>query len=150
MRFPQSFVATACVLFAGLSSACGSSSPAPTPSAAAVPAVLPKASIQLASTTLSFGCFTGLCTSLTFPVKNLGSGCSVGVQVVTRAFGSDGNGIQLGVDIPMGLPGASLANHVFRPGEVTTLVNVATFNDVRSAHTAFKTSITQGTDIACP
>lgn len=137
--------------------ACGSSPSAPSSTTPAqtvpttqVPAPLPSAHISLASNTLVFTCFTGLCTSLTFPVTDDGPGCGVGVSVVTRAYGSDGNGPQLGVDIPMGLPGASLANHVFHPGEVVTLANIAPFNDVRSAHTAFKTTITQGIDVACP
>jgi hypothetical protein len=81
-------------------------------------------------------------------VTNLGPGCATNVQVVTRAYGSDGNGIQLGVDIPMGLPGGTLSTFLFRAGTTVTLQSLGGFNDVRSAHTAFKTSITW-TDVAC-
>lgn len=109
---------------------------------------LVKANVQLASSTATFSCVTGFCTALTFPVTNLGPGCANGVQVVTRAYGSDGNGIQLGVDIPMGLPGGSLSTFLFRVGTTVTLQSLGGFNDVRSAHTAFKTSITW-TDVAC-
>ena len=110
--------------------------------------VIATANVQLASSTANFTCVTGLCTSLTFPVTNLGPGCATNAQIVTRAYGSDGNGIQLGVDIPMGLPGGSLSSFLFRVGTTVTLQSIGTFNDVRSAHTAFKTSITW-TDVAC-
>jgi hypothetical protein len=110
---------------------------------------VPRANIHLTSSTATFVCVTGLCSSLTFPVTNDGPGCATNVQVVTRAYGSDGNGIQLGVDIPMGLPGSSLATFVFRVGTSVTLQSIASFNDVRSAHTVFNSFITW-TDVACP
>jgi hypothetical protein len=108
-----------------------------------------RANIQIASPTATFFCVTGLCTALTFPVTNSGPGCATNVQVVDRAFGGDGNGPQLGVDIPMGLPGGSLATFLFRPGTTVTLQSLNSFNDVRSAHTVFRASITW-TDVACP
>jgi hypothetical protein len=98
----------------------------------------------LASSVAQFTCVTGLCTALTFPVTNTGPGCATNVQVIDRAFGSDGNGPQLGIDIPMGLP-----TFVFRVGATVTLQSLSSFNDVRSAHTVFKASITW-TDVACP
>jgi Abnormal spindle-like microcephaly-assoc'd, ASPM-SPD-2-Hydin len=107
-----------------------------------------KANVVLASSTANFTCITGFCTALTFPIVNSGPGCASNVQVVTRAFGSDGNGIQLGIDIPMGVPGGSLSTFLFRVGTSVTLQSLGGFNDVRSAHTAFKTSITW-TDVAC-
>jgi hypothetical protein len=125
--------------------------PTPTPAVqtpAPAPVVIQHANIHPVTDTLTFGCFTGLCTSLTFPIVNDGPGCATNVTVTTRAYGSDGNGIQLGVDIPMGMSGTSLHAHLFKVGEVVQLVNVSSFNDVRSAHTAFKSSATW-TDVAC-
>ena len=107
-----------------------------------------KASMQVASPTATFTCVTGFCAALTFPVTNLGPGCANNVQVITRAYGSDGNGAQLGVDIPMGLPGGSLSTFLFRVGTTVTLQSLGGFNDVRSAHTVFKTFISS-TDVAC-
>ena len=110
--------------------------------------VVARANVQLASNTANFVCVTGFCTALTFPVTNAGPGCATNTQVVTRAYGGDGNGPQLGIDIPMGLPGGSLSTYLFRPGVTVTLQSVTGFNDVRSAHTVFKTSITWN-DTAC-
>lgn len=127
-------------------SACGADAPAaPTTTtvivAAPTPAPILKANVQLASSTATFSCVTGLCLTLTFPITNLGPGCATTIQVTDRAFGSDGAGPQLGVDIPMGLPGSSLATLVLRPGGTVTLENIASFNDIRSNHTVFKASI---------
>jgi hypothetical protein len=144
----------ACALALTLTAvACGGSTPttptqAVTQTAPPAPAPISKADIELASSTAVFSCITGLCTSLTYPVRNLGPGCATNAQIVTRAYGSDGNGIQLGVDIPMGLPGGSLSTFFFRPGTSVTLQSIGPFNDVRSAHTAFKSFISW-TDVAC-
>jgi hypothetical protein len=108
-----------------------------------------KANIQVASSTIGFVCVTGLCASATFPITNLGPGCATNTRVITRAYGADGNGAQLGVDIPMGLPGTALTAYLFRPGSTVTVQSIGTFNDVRSVHTVFKADITW-TDIACP
>jgi hypothetical protein len=83
-------------------------------------------------------------------VTNIGPGCATNTQVVFRAFGSDGapGSIQLGVDIPMGLPRASLATFIWRPGVTETLVSPGGFNDVRSAHTVFR-GFESHTNIAC-
>ena len=108
-----------------------------------------KANIQLASSTGTYSCVTGLCTSFTYPVSNLGPGCATNVQVITRFFGADGSGPQLGIDVPMGMLGGSLATMLFRPATTITLQNQVSFNDIRSAHTVFKPFITW-TDVACP
>jgi hypothetical protein len=82
-------------------------------------------------------------------VTNLGPGCATNVQVVTRFYGGDGNGPQLGIDVPMGLAGGgSLTSSFLRVGTTVTLQNLIPFNDIRSAHTVFKPSITW-TDVAC-
>lgn len=122
--------------------ACGGSSPT-TPTSA-----MPNANVQLASQTLTFSCVTGLCTSLTFPIVNLGPGCATNIVVTTRAYGSDGNGIQLGVDIPMYAPGFSLPTGIMKSGITLPLQSLSSFNDVRSAHTAFKTDI-RFSSVAC-
>jgi hypothetical protein len=123
-------------------SAPGQTSPGPTPIAAA--------NFQVASSG-SFSCVTGFCTALTWAITNAGPGCATNTQVIFRAYGSDGvpGSIQLGIDIPMGLPGASLATFVWRPGVTETLVSLGGFNDVRSAHTVFRAFETH-TNIACP
>lgn len=108
----------------------------------------PKAKVELITDSAIYRCVRGYCDSLTYPVMNLGPGCATNVQVTTRAYGSDGNGAQLGVDIPMGLPGGSLATFYFGVGTTVTLQSLGGFNDVRSAHTVFKSSITW-TDVAC-
>lgn len=139
-----------------LAVACGGSSPT-TPTSTAIsnpavttptPAPIPRADVELASQTLTFSCVTGLCTSLTFPIINRGPGCATNIVVTTRAFGSDGNGIQLGVDIPMYAPGFSLPSGIMKSGITLPLLNVSSFNDVRSAHTVFKTNITFNS-VAC-
>jgi hypothetical protein len=111
--------------------------------------VLARANIQVASSTGTYSCLTGLCTQFTYAIANSGPGCATNVQVTTRFFGSDGSGPQLGIDVPMGLPGGSLSATLFRPGATATLVNTISFNDIRSAHTIFRSFITW-TDTACP
>lgn len=133
--------------------ACGADSPASPAPVVAAPVVTAPPPIAAASITWieaqgSYGCFTGLCNLLTVPVVNLGPGCATNVQVTIRAFGSDGNGIQLGIDIPMGLPGGSLATLYWPSGSTFTLQNISPFNDVRSAHTVFKIFPTW-TNVAC-
>jgi len=93
-------------------------------------------------------CFTGLCTSFTFAITNAGPGCATNVQVITRFYGGDGNGPQLGIDVPMILPGGSLSSTFFRVGTAVTVANSIPFNDVRCAHTVFRPTITW-TDVAC-
>jgi len=110
-------------------------------------AAVARANIQAGSTGTS-GCFTGLCTSFTFPITNSGPGCATNVQVITRFYGGDGNGPQLGIDVPMILPGGSLSGFFFRVGTSVIVQNSIAFNDVRSAHTVFRPSITW-TDVAC-
>src|SRR5262249_34506567 len=80
---------------------------------------LPRANIQ-SSTTGTYLCFTGVCTSFTYQINNVGPGCATGVQVVTRFFGSDGLGPQLGIDVPMGQVGGSLSSTFFRVGTTVT------------------------------
>lgn len=140
-----------CFLFVACS-ACGGSSPTtPTPQFVPPPAVvtpvIQHANIQAAASGTTV-CFTGLCTSLTWTVTNNGPGCATNLQAVFRAFGSDGAGPQLGVDIPMALNGGSLRSVLFRVGTSITLENVSPFNDVRSAHTVFK-FFGAWTDVAC-
>jgi hypothetical protein len=107
-----------------------------------------KADIHLAGSTGLYSCFVGVCTSFTYPITNTGAGCATNIQVITRFFGSDGNGIQLGIDVPMYLPGGSFSTFVFRPGATVTIQNLGPFNDIRSAHTAFKVFPTW-TDVSC-
>jgi len=112
--------------------------------------VLLRANMQLASSTGTYVCLTGLCTQFTYPITDTGPGCASNVQVTTRFFGSDGNGPQLGIDVPMGLAGGgALSSMLFRPGTTATVQNQVFFNDIRSAHTVFKAFITW-TDVACP
>jgi len=110
---------------------------------------LAKANIQLSGSTGTYYCVTGLCTSFTYPVTNLGPGCANSVQVTTRFYGADGSGPQLGIDVPMDLPGGGLATYLFRVGTTVTLQNLIPFNDIRSAHTVFRVFATW-TDVACP
>ena len=44
--------------------------------------------------------------------------------------------------------GGSLSGTVFRVGTIANLINLVSFNDIRSAHTAFIPSVTW-TDVAC-
>jgi hypothetical protein len=131
------------VMLCACLSACsgGNSSPtAPTPTPTPAPApVIQAATLQIA-TSGTYSCVTGFCTALTWAVTNAGPGCATNAQIVFRAFGSDGapGAVQLGVDIPMGLPGGSLATFVWRPGVTLSLVSLGGFNDVRSAHTVFR------------
>jgi hypothetical protein len=88
-------------------------------------------------------CVTGLCTSFHYDITNMGTGCATNVQVITRFYGSDGNGIQLGIDVPMGSQGPlALSAYTFHPGNTTTVWNTVPFNDIRSAHTRFRAFIT--------
>jgi HYDIN/CFA65/VesB family protein len=107
-----------------------------------------RANLQLASSTGTYFCLTGLCTSFTYPITNLGPGCATNVQVITRFYGGDGNGPQLGIDVPMGMAGGSLSSFFFGPGSTVTVQNLIPFNDIRSAHTVFKPAITW-TDVGC-
>lgn len=106
-----------------------------------------RANVQAAASGTT-GCFTGLCTLFTFSITNVGPGCATNVQVITRFYGGDGNGPQLGIDVPMILSGGSLSSFFFRVGTSVTVTNSIPFNDVRSAHTVFRPSITW-TDVAC-
>jgi hypothetical protein len=131
--------------------ACGGStltSPTPVPNPAPAPASILPATIEWVPSQGVYSCVTGLCTSLTVPITNIGPGCGTNVQVTVRAYGGDGDGIQLGVDIPMGLQGGSLATLFFKVGTTVTIQNLAPFNDVRSAHTAFKAFATS-TNVTC-
>jgi hypothetical protein len=114
-----------------------------------LPAPILQATLQVAAQG-SYSCITGFCTALSWAVSNAGPGCATNVQIVFRAFGSDGvpGSAQLGVDIPMGLPGASLATYSWRPGVTVTLVSLGGFNDVRSAHTVFR-GFESHTNVAC-
>jgi Abnormal spindle-like microcephaly-assoc'd, ASPM-SPD-2-Hydin len=104
---------------------------------------LVRANIQLASSTGSYFCLTGLCTLFTYPIANQGPGCATNVSVITRFYGGDGNGPQLGIDVPMGLAsGGSLGAMLFRVGTTVTLQNLVPFNDIRSAHTVFRPTMT--------
>jgi hypothetical protein len=152
---------TGCVLLiAVLASACGgSTAPSPTPNQASTPTGTPapapgtitpmaKASIQLSSSTGLYDCVTGVCVSFTYPVENFGPGCATNVQVVTRFYGGDGNGAQIGADVPMGMPGGSLPSVFFGVGTTVNLQNVAPFDDIRSAHTGFRVFSTW-TNVTC-
>jgi hypothetical protein len=121
------------------------STPTPTPS----PAPVLQATLQIAASG-TYSCVTGFCTALAWAVTNAGPGCATNTQIVFRAFGSDGapGAAQLGVDIPMGLPGASLATYLWRPGVTVTLVSLGGFNDVRSAHTVFS-GFQSHTNVSC-
>jgi hypothetical protein len=96
----------------------------------------------------TYVCFTGLCTSFTYTIANAGPGCATNVQVITRFYGSDGAGPQLGIDVPMGATSGSLSSFLFKSGSSTTVQNLVFFNDIRSAHTIFRPSITW-TDTPC-
>lgn len=93
-------------------------------------------------------CRTGLCSEAVVTVANSGTGCATGAVATVRFFGGDGAGPQLGIDVPMGMPGGSLTNYVFRPGATLQLVNLISFNDVRSAHTVYRLDVAWR-DIAC-
>ena len=123
--------------------------PFPSPIRTPTPQLFLPANVVSTSDTPTFSCATGTCYTLTFAVTNAGAGCATNTRVITRAYDRDGNGIQLGADIPMGLPDSSLATFLFRPGVTVTLQNIAPFNDVRSAHTAFRSTITW-VDTQCP
>jgi hypothetical protein len=122
--------------------------PTPTPTPAPAPAPIASANLQWVPSQGVYSCFTGQCTSLTVPIINVGPGCATNVQVTVRAFGSDGDGAQLGVDIPMGLPGGALTNVYFGVGTTVTIQNLGPFNDVRSAHTVFK-AFASATNVVC-
>jgi hypothetical protein len=150
----------ALLLLTVLASACGSglatsptSSDASTSTPAATPppgAVTPmaRANIQLSSSTGLYDCTTGVCVSFTYPVQNFGPGCATNVAVVTRFYGADGTGPQIGADVPMGLSDGSLSSVFFQVGTTVTLHNMAQFDDIRSAHTAFRVFSTW-TNVAC-
>jgi hypothetical protein len=106
-----------------------------------------KADIRSVGSGLST-CFTGLCTKFSYDITNNGLGCATHARVITRFYGSDGNGPQLGIDVPMDLVGQSLSAYFFRPGTTVTVFNTVSFNDVRSVHTVFKPAITWD-DVAC-
>src|SRR4051812_33121903 len=135
------------ILCAGIA-ACGGGTSSPvapsvaTTTATSTPAqapVIQSATLQIVGSG-TYSCVTGFCTALTWAVTNAGPGCATNTQIVFRAFGSDGapGAVQLGVDIPMGLPGSSLATFLWRPGVTLTLASLGGFNDVRSAHTIFR------------
>jgi hypothetical protein len=90
----------------------------------------------------TYVCFTGLCTQFTYVISNVGPGCATNVQVTTRFYGADGAGPQLGIDVPMGATSGTLSSFLFRVGSSTTVQNLVFFNDIRSAHTVFKPTIT--------
>lgn len=146
---------TLCVAACG-----GTSTPAPTtpsmppaqtpaapPPAAAPP---PKANLQAVGVPV-YSCTTGYCTSLAHEVTNIGPGCATDINLVFRAYGNNGaaGAPQLGLPIPMGLRGESLATHKWKPGETLLLVSLSGFSDVRSANTVFRFTETH-TDIVCP
>jgi hypothetical protein len=110
---------------------------------------VPKASFVAPSASGDIVCQGTQCTSFTYTIQNVGVGCATSVTVVTRFYGADGAGPQLGIDVPMGLPGGSLATFLFRPGASATIQNLAPFNDVMSAHTTFRPFFTW-TDVVCP
>lgn len=122
------------------------STPAPAP--APPPAPILPANLR-AQGPINVVCRTGLCSEAVVTVANTGSGCATGAVARVRFFGGDGAGPQLGIDVPMGMPGGSLAAYVFRPGSTLQLVNLISFNDVRSAHTVYRLDVTWR-DIACP
>jgi len=93
-------------------------------------------------------CSTGVCTQFSYDITNRGLACATNLRVITRFFGSDGSGPQLGIDVPMGLSGQSLSALVLRPGATVTVISTIPFNDVRSAHTVFRASITWD-DVQC-
>ena len=147
------------LLFALLASACGAglaTSPTASDASTSTPATPPpgavapmaRANIQLSSSTGLYDCTTGVCVSFTYPVQNFGPGCATNVQVVTRFYGADGTGPQIGADVPMGLSDGSLSSVSFQVGTTVTLRNAAPFDDIRSAHTAFRVFSTW-TNIAC-
>jgi hypothetical protein len=107
-----------------------------------------KANITLASNTGTYICSTGLCTSFQYAITNTGPGCASNVSVVTRFYGSNGNGPQLGIDVPMFAPGQTLSNILFRVGTTVTVQNTINFNDIRSAQTVFRAFITWN-DVPC-
>jgi hypothetical protein len=143
------------ILCASVAACSGGNSPTtpsvqtPTPTPTPAPPVIQAANLQVAGSG-TYSCVTGFCTALTWAVTNAGPGCATNTQIVFRAFGSDGapGAVQLGVDIPMGLPGGSLATYVWRPGVTVSLVSLGGFNDVRSAHTVFRGFETH-TNIGC-
>jgi hypothetical protein len=106
------------------------------------------ADLQPAAASATFSCVTGMCVTLTYPITNVGRACATNVQVVTRAYGSDGDGPQLGFDIPMGVRSGSLAALVLRPGTTLTVQSIAPFDDVRSASTVMRPTI-RWTDVPC-
>ena len=108
---------------------------------------LPKANIQTA-TGGSYACYTGYCVEMTFPIVNLGPGCARDTTVVSRAYGNNGNGPQLGVDIPMDV-GGGLRFITIYPNQTVWLYSMTGFNDVRSAFTVFRNTITWR-DVPCP
>jgi hypothetical protein len=149
MRLSLTLMLCACLAACtggGNSTAPSPATPTPTPAPAPV---IQAANLQVAASG-TYSCVTGFCTALTWAVTNAGPGCATNTQIVFRAFGSDGapGAVQLGVDIPMGLPGGSLATYVWRPGVTVSLVSLGGFNDVRSAHTIFRGFETH-TNTAC-
>ena len=108
-----------------------------------------RANIQLAPSTQRSSCVTGLCTSLTFPCLNAGPVCDNSSGGLTGHTAVTATECSWALTSRWGLPGGNLSTFVFRVGTSGTLQSLSGFNDVRSAHTAFRASITW-TDIACP
>lgn len=124
---------------------------APTPPPAPpLPPTVPPATFQNASDG-SGTCTTGYCYNLLWEVTNAGPGCATDTAIIFRAFGDDGKpgAPQLGIDIPMELPGASLRAYVWKPGVTLTLRSAIRFNDIRSAHTKFR-MFESHRDVVCP
>lgn len=129
----------------------GQTETAPTPPPAPpLPPTIPSATFQN-SLNGSGTCTTGSCYNLLWEITNVGPGCATDTTIIFRAFGDDGKpgAPQLGIDIPMELPGASLKGYVWRPGVTLTLRSAVRFNDIRSAHTTFQ-MFESHMDVACP
>lgn len=97
------------------------------------------------------GSFTPYCYEAVIQVTNTGPGCARAFQPIVKFYGADGaaGAGQLGADLVMYLPGASLTDYVWRPGVTLAMTSVDNFADVRSAHTRWDFVETH-TDVECP
>jgi hypothetical protein len=135
------------LVLAAVFGACGSDSPSrttptsPTPTPAPAPAPTPilPANFTYGSGTLD--CIRGFCFSFTTALTNTGPGCATNIRARVVWYGSDGAILLPNTPIiEMGYPGG-LSNVFFRPGTAIVISSLGGFNDVRSAHTVYRTFV---------
>lgn len=93
-------------------------------------------------------CVRGLCFGMNAILTNNGPGCANSVQVLIRWYGADGAVVLPNTpDVIMGATGG-LNTYYFGARTSLAIFNVASFNDVRSAHTVYRSFVTYNT-VAC-